>query len=94
MPEEIERRGEKVDIDFADYLDTASLLIALEVARVALGDRLRRGAILQPMGMSAAEANMIRLRLARLMQAIRSTEKSLPRRDFPALESEPHENAE
>lgn len=79
-----EEEKPKVDINLPDYLDTASLLIALEVARVALGDRLRRGAILQPMGMSENDADRIRLRLSSLMRAIRSTEKSLPGRDFPA----------
>lgn len=84
----------KVDINLTDYLDTASLLIALEVARVAPGDRLRRGAILQPMGMSENDADHIRLRLSSLMRAIQSTEKSPPGRDFPAPESDPNENAE
>ncbi len=88
-----EPEPKKVDIDFADYLDTASLLIALEVARQALGDMLRRSAIIQPMGLPETDADIIRIRLTRLMNAIRSTEKSLPKRDFPALESRSDEDA-
>lgn len=84
----------KIDINFADYLDTASLLISLEVARLTLGDKLRRGAILVPMGMSESEADIIRQRLNSLMNAIRSTEKLLPEHDFQARESGTNEDTE
>jgi hypothetical protein len=82
-----EAKSDPLDINLNKHLDTFSFIIALETARLALGNRVHRKDLLPALSIDDDAAENVYRRLCALMAEVYATQRKLGNKQFPSLET-------